>query len=92
MLSEPMRIVAALNSGLARSMVNPVAVSVENGVIVPALVQSTCRRAGTDGSALTAEARKSGGALPNFDAKPSIHSGLPATLPAGSARVPVSTA
>src|SRR6266851_4589657 len=54
MLSEPMRITPAL--ALLRSIVKPVAVNVANGAVVPALVQSTCRRAGTDNSALMADA------------------------------------
>src|SRR5579863_2359099 len=91
MLSDPIRITPALKAGLLRSMVNPVDVNVVNGVVVPALVQSTCSRAGTDNSGLMAKASKSGGALPNGAVTPSIHSGLPATEPAGSAKAPVLT-
>src|ERR1700733_10212323 len=91
MLSDPIRITAEAKSGLLRSMVIPADVIVLNGVVVPGLFQSTCSRAGTDNSGLMAKARKSGGALPNAAVTPSIHIGLPATSPAGSARVPVST-
>jgi len=49
---------------LLRSIVKPVLAKVANGAVVPALFQSTSRRAGTDTSALTADALKSGGAEP----------------------------
>src|SRR5271154_5300792 len=91
MLSDPIRITPALKVGLLRSMVNPVDVNVANGATVPALVQSTCSRAGTDNSGLIAKASKSGGALPNGAVMPSIHIGLPAAVPVGSAKMPVLT-
>ena len=67
-------------------MVKPAGVEVANGAVVPALVQSTCRRAGTDASVLMVNALKSGGAEPKGVVMPPIHSGWPA------AGVPVVTA
>src|ERR1700730_9948048 len=90
-LSDPTRITPALKFALARSIVKPVFVKVANGAVVPVLVQSTCRRARTDNSALTVNALKLGGAEPKGVVMPSTHRGLPATTPAGIARLPVFT-
>jgi len=77
---------------LLRSIVRPALVKVANGAVVPALVQSTCRRAGTDNSALMEDALKSGGAEPKGVVVPLIHNGPPTAGAVGIARLPVFTA
>src|SRR5450631_52286 len=89
-LSAPMRIEPEPKAALARSMVRPLDVNVENGAAVPVPDQVTTKVAETVGSAFTAVALKSGGAEPKGLLKPSAHNGSPAAA-AGSVSAPVFT-
>src|SRR5882757_5840870 len=90
MLSGPTRMTAEPMLVLAKSFDNTAALSTEKGVLVPVLVQWTCRLAGTDASLLIAVASNAGGADPNGATRPSIHSGSP-TVVTGTASEPVLT-
>src|SRR5450631_942361 len=91
MLSGPTRMTAVPRLVLAESIVKPLELSAENGVLVPVVVQWTCRLAGTDASLAIAVASNAGGADPKGATRPSIHNGS-ATVVTGMVSAPVLTA